>query len=462
MIKTKIKIKIISIFLLTILLFECIMMVSCDFSMLSPNTTNMPHSSSTITEDGDNKIPPYGDENGEEILDYWQNTTHYGLVVEDGVITLNGRPYYAAGVNCYNLFNQCFYNVSTDKAKESLVVLKEYDIKVVRFNCGGYGYSDISYYENNREQYLQKLREIADYAEELEIGLIPSFFWLYHAVPDYFDEPIKAWGRSDSKTIAFMKQYTTDIVEALKDSKALFAWEFGNEHNLSCNLPNAAEHTPTLPIGSSRTERSEDDYLSAKDISYAMTVFAETIRAIDDSGRMITSGNASQRPSQYHQLYYNSWVNDTKEEYTIVTELLNPGKIDCVSEHTYFTEHSSFGEELTLEEYLSEAREIAKSLGKAYFVGEWGGGSQSVEYCRDVADQIVAAGVQLSLLWNFNLEENSVEHSFSANSDKGEEMLAIIGEMNSKYNRMYTMGWEAYEETVYLCGNANKQSAGAC
>jgi hypothetical protein len=28
---------------------------------------------------------------------------------------------------------------------------------------------------------------------------------LYHAVPDYYDEPIRAWGNADSETVAFLQ-----------------------------------------------------------------------------------------------------------------------------------------------------------------------------------------------------------------------------------------------------------------
>ncbi len=370
--------------------------------------------------------------------DYWQDGNSLGLQVVDGQMLLADEVYYAAGVNCYSLFNQCFGTMSAQKAKESLDVLKQYDVKVVRFNCGGYSYRDFNYYENQREAYLALLLEITEYAAQLEIGLIPSLFWLSHAVPDYVDEPIRSWGKADSQTIAFMKQYTTDVVTTLRGCKALFAWEFGNELNLGCDLPNAAEHMPALPYGSSRNERTEQDFLSVVDVNYAMTEFAALIRVLDDSGRMITSGNASQRPSQYNQLHYNTWKEDTLQEYAEVTALLNPGQMDCVSEHTYFISHCSFGTELTLREYLQEVIAVAKQQNKAYFIGEWGGGSYAMERYEESAQQIMDSGVQLSLLWNYNLEENSVEYSFSAETKRGQALLSLIGEMNSQYNRRNT------------------------
>ena len=372
---------------------------------------------------------------------YWQNTTHYGIQVTDsGIMQLAGKDLYMAGTNCYNLFNQCFDDFSPEEAKQTLDILKENGISIVRFNCGGYSYNDLRHYMQNKEAYLELLHQIVNYAEKLEIGLIPSFFWLYHAVPDYYDEPLRSWGRADSQTVQFLCDYTTAIVSKLKDSKAIFAWEFGNEFNLSCDLPNAAEHMPALPSHSKRSQRTAEDYLSAEDVNYAINRFTETIHAIDDTGRMITSGNATLRPSQYNQLKYNSWAQDTYEEYKKVTAMFTPDGVDTVSEHVYFQSQKTFGKELTLPQYLSYMMQMSKELKKAYFVGEWGGGSdEDMTAYREIGNDFVDAGVQVCLFWNFNLNENSVEYSFSADSVRGQRIFALIAQLNHRYQTEFNL-----------------------
>lgn len=373
---------------------------------------------------------------GTELKTYWQDLKNFGInIAEDGTMMLAGKSLYSAGVNCYDLFNQCFSDgYSVKKAKEALDILASYHVNVVRFNCGGYSYSFIDDYYENQKAYLDLLREIADYAERLQIGLIPSFFWLSNAVPDYYDEPIRCWGRSDSMTIRFLRAYTKEIVSALKDSKAIFAWEFGNEFNLNCDLPNAAEHMPALPSGSSRSKRTEEDYLSANDVNYALSEFAKEILSIDDSGRMILSGNATLRPSQYNQLMYGTWEQDSLSEYETITAMFAPNGIEAISEHVYFLSQKTFGKNLSLSEYLQYATNTAKKLKKAYFVGEWGGGdSTDYEYYRTIGNAFVDAGVQLVLLWNFNAEEGRIEYSFSADTERGRELLKIVGEMNARY-----------------------------
>lgn len=388
-------------------------------------------------------VPDTTDTTGkvEAMDDYWQNATDFGITVDaNGVMKLSGKDVYMAGVNCYNLFNQCFDDFSPAEAKQTLDVLKENGVPLVRFNCGGYSYDYIQLYMQNPTAYLELLGEIVDYAQELEIGLIPSFFWLYHAVPDYYDEPLRSWGRADSQTVQFLCDYTTAVVSRLKDSKAIFAWEFGNEFNLSCDLPNVAEHLPALPVHSTREARTEDDYLSAEDVSYALTRFSQTIQAIDDTGRMITSGNATLRPSQYHQLKYNTWEQDSYEEYKQITAMFTPEGVDTVSEHVYFQSQTTFGQPLSLPAYLSYVTQAAKELKRAYYVGEWGGGSgDDMSYYREIGYDFVDAGVQLCLLWNFNLEENSVEYSFSADSYRGKKLFAVLAEMNHRYQTEFNL-----------------------
>ena len=144
----------------------------------------------------------------------------------------------------------------------------------------------------------------------------------------------------------------------------MFAWEFGNEFNLSCDLPNAPELVPALPVGSKRPARTEEDYLSVEDVSFALGEFSSVIRKIDDTGRMITSGNATLRPSQYNQWFYGTWQQDTVAQFKKITGMFTPDGVDTVCEHVYFTSQTTFGKELTLAEYLEDyASETTKQAG---------------------------------------------------------------------------------------------------
>ena len=385
-------------------------------------------------------------ESPDTLSSYWSNPEYVGISVDsDGTMYLGESKVYMAGVNVYNLFTQCWSdgNAST-KAKETLDVLKENNIKVVRFNCGAYGYEWVKHVNDNATAMLQLMKEIAAYAEDLEIGLIPTLFWCYNDIPDYVDEPINRWGTSGSQTRNYMVFYTTAIVNALKGYQSIFGWEFGNEFNLSCDLGKyASENRPALPAGSSRASRTSEDDLSLSHLNSAIAEFTTTINNIDVSQRLIGSGNAAPRAEQ-HSLYqsgtWNSW--DTDAEYKEITNVMTP--CNSISEHVYFTTRKYSGGTYSLTQYLQRALRVSKELGKAFYVGEWGWGSDSAQsdyesesYYTSMANNIVDNGVQLAILWNFNMVEGEVEYSFSADTTRGQMLLSILASMNASYESKY-------------------------
>ena len=76
----------------------------------------------------------------------------------------------------------------------------------------------------------------------------------------------------------------------------------------------------------------------------------------------------------------------------------------------------------------------ARTLNKAYVVGEFAGVLQSEEAYRKYYDAFLDAGVQLTLLWNFALR-GDVEHSFTATEPRGQYLFGLIREYNEKYAR---------------------------
>jgi hypothetical protein len=73
-------------------------------------------------------------------------------------------------------------------------------------------------------------------------------------------------------------------------------------------------------------------------------------------------------------------------------------------------------------------------------VGEWGGGSsEDMTSYREIGNDFVDAGVQICLLWNYNLNENSIEYSFSADSLRGQRLFAVIAELNHRYQTEFNL-----------------------
>ena len=58
---------------------------------------------------------------------------------------------------------------------------------------------------------------------------------------------------------------------------------------------------------------------------------------------------------------------------------------------------------------------------------------------KEIGNDFVDAGVQLCLLWNFNLQEGSIEYSYSAESVRGQRLFAVIAQLNHRYQTEFNL-----------------------
>ena len=63
-------------------------------------------------------------------------------------------------------------------------------------------------------------------------------------MPDIVGEHLDQYGNPDSKSLAFIRRYTQEVVERYRNSPAIWGWEFGNEYNLDADLPGHHLHRP--------------------------------------------------------------------------------------------------------------------------------------------------------------------------------------------------------------------------
>ena len=375
---------------------------------------------------------------------YWEQNENYGLQVENGVMTLNGAPFYGIGANCYSLFNKGLHdNFSTEIPFAMLETMKEYGVPIIRFNCGVFYAKEMTYLSGTyKEESLKILKAIVDKAESLNIGLLPSLFWNIRCVPDLYGEPLVAWGDKDSKTRRHMREYTAEIVNLLKDSKAVFGWEFGNEVNNVCDL------WPQFWMdaeGMSK-EDAEGMMLTSGNAIEAFEEFADIVAKNDPHGRMISNGNAILRTTQYAQHTTGTFSSvDTEEQHHRMNIDFAPGKMDVVSEHNYIFEYQLADKELSLYELMKNSVEKYRSLGKAYMVGEFSvlasdadqGNTVEEKYAKlsEMFRTMMATRVQLSFAWNYD-KTMETEHSFSENEERGQYILRLLRDSNSEYREI--------------------------
>ena len=170
-----------------------------------------------------------------------------GLIVDErGTLLLEGTPFRGIGVNYYDAFARTLEANSRTNYDAGFRELAKRKIPFARFSAGGYWPKDWDLYKTNRVAYFARLDGVVKSAGQNGIGLIPSLFWHMSTVPDLVGEPCNRWGETNSRTMAFMRDYTREVVTRYARSSAIWGWEFGNEYNLPADLPNAPEHRPPV------------------------------------------------------------------------------------------------------------------------------------------------------------------------------------------------------------------------
>ena len=137
--------------------------------------------------------------------------------------------------------------------------------------------------------------QVVKCAETNHIGLIPSLFWHLGTVAELMGEEPSRLGDPNSKSIAYIKQYTTEMVQRYNGSPAIWGWEFGNEANLGVDLPRRSGREAPAE------DRSEAPpvRLATAQLRNAYMAFARAVRRIDP-WRTIDSGTSIPRPAGWH------------------------------------------------------------------------------------------------------------------------------------------------------------------
>ena len=177
------------------------------------------------------------------------------------------------------------------------------------------------------------------------------------------------------------------------------AWEFGNEFNLHADLPQYAQRHPQADPPDWRDVFGTEDpdwRIRGNDILYAYRTFTRIVRRLDPDRRMLLSGNAILRETQYNQYTRDRMTIDDTKQYRKISRILNPGPIETVSEHVYQhgRQFADLGK-VSLDEQIAIAVETARSLGKVYVMGEFGAIRGSREEYVPFFEAFLKAGVRL-------------------------------------------------------------------
>jgi hypothetical protein len=351
-------------------------------------------------------------------------------VSPDGVLLKDGKPYRAIGANIFDAFVRLWEHGDVTYERD-FATLEAEGIPFARISATYYEPDAMMQYIQHRDDYLAKLDGVVAAAEKHHVGLIMDLFFNSSAVPDVVHEPRSAWGDPDSKTIAFMREYTRTIVSRYKDSPAVWAWEFGNEYNLAADAPDAPRIRPEInPYFGWPARRTKADDLTTKMILVSFTEFGKAVRELDPA-RAITTGNSIPVPqAEYIRQTYRWGRQDTHAQFRANLALVTPDPMDMISIHLYRQDMlARFGKaKVTYDDVLSQAMQAAKATKKPLFVGEfasavdWFGLKTLAEVRADFEtklDAMVDNQVPLAAVWQISSSVGYSNDPLVINRGKG-------------------------------------------
>lgn len=360
-----------------------------------------------------------------------------GLSVQGDVLVLRGKPYYGIGANYFSLFSRTLKNPSDISYQRELERLSKSGIPFVRFMASGFWPIDWDLYLSDKDAYFKLLDGVVKSAEKNEIGLIPSLFWNMSTVPDIVGEPMAQFGNVDSKTIAFIRQYTREVVMRYKSSPSIWGWEFGNEYNLHVDLPNASEHRPPVwPALKTPLKRTERDDLSSTAMLTTFAEFAKTVRK-HDKHRILITGNSVPRPSAYHNSKEKSWKRDSIEQFGEILLRDTPDAFNTTCVHVYpriGDDYSARAKNLT--DLVKTIQGLSSRAKKPLFIGEFGtprtlGKNKERAKFLELVNAIEANKVPLSAFWVFDHAGQNKDWNVTFDNER-RYMLKLVGEANQR------------------------------
>lgn len=336
-----------------------------------------------------------------------------GLSVRKGVLIKDGRPYRGIGVDYFSAFLRVLNNEKDTSYEQGFQTLAAHRIPFARVSILGFWPNDNKLYLEDKAQFFARLDRVVRSAEKNRVGLIPSFFWNAQTVSDMAGEPGDQWGNPQSKTRQFMQTYTREVVLRYRDSPAIWGWKFGNELELSADLPNAAEHRPSsVPQLGTPATRTARDEMTGKSARAAFVAFAREVRQYD-SFRLISSGNGFPRPSAWHNRHGRTWEADTPAQYEEMLLDNNPDPFSVISVHFY-----------SQDDPLSLALAIAARARKPLFAGEFGAATTQAAFNALLA-RIEREHIPLAALWVFDRPDADDPFNVNATNRRAYQLQAL-------------------------------------
>ncbi len=348
----------------------------------------------------------------------------------------DGRPYRAVGVNYYDAFYRRLKNPKDRSYRAGLAQLSHAHIPFIRFELLPHWPNEIKYTISHQDAFFRDFDDFIKDADRAGIGLVPSVFFNFGALPAAFGEPVSAWGDPHSQTVQFAKRFSTKLAARYRRSKTIWFWEFSNEINDWDDVPDAYHFYIANPkLGTPETYTPKDTYTS-KDMLSAYAMFSEAIHA-GDPDRMVEAGyniprdNASNRAAGRLDL-------DTMAQFSAIIARDNSvGQLTSV--HVYPSSLEAGysvrfkDRRVNPAQFVEVAAASAKAACRPLFLGEFGPDTDDkyaspsaafLDY-QNILDAFVASDGALAAMWAFDLPFNDSTNSTFSNS-RANRLQAVI------------------------------------
>ena len=338
----------------------------------------------------------------------------HGVTVRNGTLYRHGKWLRAIGVNYCDLFQDMIHHPARRRTLKGLRFLGSKKIPFVRFWCCGFWPSDWDLYFADKGEWFRRMDLVVRAAEQARVGLVPCLFWRAATYPDLFDEYNDPWADPASKTRRFMRDYVKEVVTRYRDSAAVWGWEFSNEMNLDCDLPNGMEflgrEIPALKVKLAKHRRN---LMTCKIAGAAFEAFAREVRK-HDPHRFVTTGNSIPRSCGWHNATEKSWKADSRQQALEVFRWMSPAPMDVASVHFYppFGKPPAYAEAKGVRDVLGRCKEFARKLGQPLFVGEFAAAAHdkapklTMAHFRSrqtaILDALLAVEADLAAYWVFD------------------------------------------------------------
>ncbi len=350
--------------------------------------------------------------------------TPLGLYIDNGDIKHDGAEFKGYGVNYITAFSRKVKDSQNTSYEDGFKVLANKNIPFVRVFGGGFWVNDWDLYFADKDQYFEMFDAVMANAEENNVGVIMSVFWLWYTLPDLVSEHITDLDDTSSESYKFMEQYVREIYTRYKNCPAFWGWEMGNEYNLSAEYEAIASDSH----GTEGHPTTRDPILDKIDLALMRAIsdnFVTAVRKVDKN-RFISSGHAIRKSNIGGVTQYGA-EPERWEDHEM---------FDVVSIHYY-----GWGNDKLL-----AAVNSADSWNMPLFVGEFGvhentdldwvhnGGYSSVqEAYTDEVNDMINDGITFACTWVFDYSSQEGVWNITIDNDRS-YMLEVLSAANTALN----------------------------